>query len=78
MSFTEEQWEALCKLRLIHSPARQKTPSTQALRMVLVDGATKQEAAKANGVTRQAVSLTVCKTRECIELAKVLAGAPEV
>lgn len=78
MKFTEQQWSALCKLRLIHSPARQRTATTQALRMILVDGASRQEAAKEHGLTRQAVSLTINKSRECIELARKLADAPEV
>lgn len=77
MTFTEDQWQALCKLRLIASPARQRTASTEALRMVLVEGATKADAAKAHGVTRQAVSLAVCKSRKCMDMAKILAGAPK-
>lgn len=76
--FTQDHWEAICKLRLLASPARQKTPSTLALKSVLMEGASIPDAARAHGVTRQAVSLTVCKTRECIELARKLADAPEV
>lgn len=78
VTFTEEQWVALCKLRLLSSPGRQRTPSTMALRMVLVDGVPPTEAAKAHGLTHQAVYYTLSRSRDVQALAKELAGAVDI
>lgn len=78
MKYTEEQWAALCKLRLLSSPGRQRTSSTMALREILMDGIAPIEAAKRHGVTRQAVQETLGKTRECVATSRVLAGAPDI
>lgn len=77
-TFSEEQWNALCKLRLISSPGRQRTPSTKALRMVLVDGVQPTEAAKAHGLTHQAVYYTLNRSRDVQALARTLAGAVDI
>ncbi len=72
-TINEAQWDALCKLRLLSSEGRQKTPSTQALREVLVDGVAVQQSAKNHGIHRQAVYITLRKSREAQATAKVLA-----
>lgn len=74
MSLNEKQFKALCQLRLI-SGKRQDSPSTQALREVLVEGMEPLKAAENHGLTHQAVYLTLSRSRECIENAKILSGA---
>lgn len=78
MNYTDEQWNALCKLRLLHTPPRQRSASTLALKDVLLHGVEPSRAAETHGITRQAVSITLRKTREYQELARTLAEAPEV
>lgn len=78
MNYTEEQWQALCKLRLIAGPLRQATPTTQALRAVLVDGVPPLEAAERHGVTHQCVYNAMSRSREVVEVAKVVAEAPQI
>lgn len=75
MRFTEEQWNALCVLRHIDGAKRQGSPSTQALRAVLVDGVSPTDAARAHGLTRQAVYCTLNRSRDVQALARALAGA---
>src|SRR5690606_7051982 len=75
MKWKEEHWQALCKLRSLDSPIRQASASTQALRMVLMDGMGVLEAAEAAGITRQALEQTMERSRETVEQAKILAGA---
>lgn len=78
MKFTERQWNALCALRHIDGPKRQATPSTQALRAVLVDGVPPTEAAKTHGLTHQAVYHSLSRSRDVQALARELAGAVDI
>lgn len=78
MSFTEEQWDALCVLRHIDGAKRQASPSTQALRAVLVDGVLATDAAKAHGLTHQAVYHSLSRSRDVQALARELAGAVDI
>ena len=78
VTFTEEQWDALCVLRHIDGAKRQASPSTQALRAVLVDGVPATEAAKAHGLTHQAVYHSLSRSREVQALARALAGAVDI
>lgn len=78
MSFTEEQWQALCVLRHIDGAKRQASPSTQALRAVLVDGVPPTDAAKAHGLTHQAVYHSLSRSRDVQALARELAGAVDI
>ena len=73
---TEQQWQALCKLRLL-SPGRQQGASTMALRAVLMEGKSSSDAAREYGLTRQAVCNALGKTRECIENARIVATIQE-
>ena len=75
MKWTEKHWDALCKLRSLDSPIRQASASTRALRMVLMDGMAVLDAAKAVGITRQALEQSLEKSRETVEQAKILASA---
>lgn len=75
MKWTEKHWNAMCKLRSLDSPGRQASASTRALRMVLVDGMGVLDAAKAVGITRQALEQSLKKSRETVEQAKILAVA---
>ena len=75
MKWTEEHWQALCKLRSLDSPIRQASASTHALRMVLMRGVDVPKAAEATGITRQALEQTIKRSRETVEQVKVLAGA---
>ena len=75
MKWKEEHWRALCRLRSLDSPIRQASASTQALRMVLMDGMGVLEAAEAAGITRQALEQTLERSRETVEQAKILASA---
>ena len=75
MKWTEKHWDALCKLRSLDSPIRQASASTRALRMVLMDGMAVLDAAKAVGITRQALEQSLEKSRETVEQAKILSGA---
>lgn len=76
--FTEEQWDALCVLRHIDGAKRQASPSTKALRAVLVDGVPPTDAAKAHGLTHQAVYHSLSRSREVQALARELAGAVDI
>lgn len=78
LTFTEEQWQALCTLRHIDGAKRQASPSTQALRAVLVDGVPATEAAKAHGLTHQAVYHSLSRSRDVQELARKLAAAVDI
>lgn len=78
MRFTEEQWKALCALRHIDGAKRQATPTTQALRAVLVDGVPPTDAAKAHGLTHQCVYNAMSRSRGVQALARELAGAADI
>ena len=78
MLYTEQQWQAMCSLRMLGTKGRQSTASTKALKSMLVDGLGEQEAADLHGCTRQAVNLTLNKTRATIEMARIAAGAPDL
>lgn len=77
MTFTENQWEALCSLRRIYGN-RKESATTRALREVLVDGKEPLEVAKRYGLTHQCVYNAMSRSRTVIETAKVLAEAPEL
>ena len=78
MKYTEDQWLALCKLRRIAGPLRQSTPTNQALREVLVDGVPPLEAAERHGLTHQCVYNAMSRSRDIVEVARVVAEAPQI
>lgn len=78
LRFTEEQWNALCVLRHIGGAKRQASPTTRALRAVLVDGTPPLEAAERHGLTHQCVYNAMSRSRNVQALARELAGAVDI
>src|SRR5690554_1716964 len=76
MRWTQKQWDAMCHLRGLSTPGRQATATTRALKMVLMEGKAVIEAAKAVGITRQALESSLDRTREAVEQARMLHDAP--
>lgn len=73
---TPEQFNALAQLMRLR-----KSPSCEALRLVLVEGLSQSEAAASNGIPRTNVTRQVTSARRTLELARVLtsteAAAPD-
>lgn len=73
---TPEQFDALAQLMRLR-----KSPSREALRLVLVDGMSQSEAAAQAGILRTNVTRQVTSARRMLELARVLtsteAAAPD-
>src|SRR5690554_3049047 len=76
MKWTQTQWAAMCHLRGLSTPGRQATATTRALKSVLMEGKAVIEAAKAVGITRQALESSLDRTREAVEQARLLHDAP--
>ena len=70
MKLTQEQFEALCRIRAVREGSR----GTEALRSVLVDGLTGAKAADKHHVSRQAVYATLGASRAVVRDAQLLAG----
>lgn len=68
---TSDQFNAIAQLLRM-----QDSPSRQAARMVLIDGASVGEAAKASNITSQAVSRALRSIRTGIDLARAAVETP--
>lgn len=64
---TPDQFDALAQLMRLR-----KSPSCEALRLVLVDGVSQSEAAHQVGIPRTNVTRQVTSARRMLELARVL------
>jgi predicted DNA-binding protein (UPF0251 family) len=73
---TPDQFGALAQLMRLR-----KSPSCEALRLVLVEGLSQSEAAASNGIPRTNVTRQVTSAHRTLELARVLtspeAAAPD-
>lgn len=76
MALSEKQFKALCDLRLI-TGKRLESASTKAMRDVLVDDVEPLVAAERHNLTHQAVYLTLGRSREYIQKARILAGVEQ-